>query len=244
MAKLGGSRSRKREVLPAFYDVARKKHTFSTNVKPGAHRKDLAYDPVTVLRDILKLGKDLQEIKKTLNTGAFLVNGKPIKEYQTPIGLMDVLSIRGSETYYRLLPVNGKALYPVSIDKAESEFRIGKIIRKTSISNGKYQYTCHDGTNYITEASDYRVGDSLMISNVDGKIAQSFPFAKDSYALIFKGRRVGVVGKVLELLPSTFSRKGMVRLSVSNKVVTVPDDYVIIVGRESPAIKVASGELS
>lgn len=243
VAKLGGSKSRKRETLPTFYAVSKKRYTFSTNVKPGAHAKNLAYEPITVLRDILKLGKNLQEIKKTMSSGAFLVNGKVVKEYQAPLGLMDVLSIRGSETYYRLLPVNGKALYPVNIDKAESEFRIGRIVRKTSVGGGKYQYTCHDGSNFISEVAGYRPGDSLLISNSEGKITESFPLAKESYAVIFKGRRVGMVGKIIELLPSTLTRKGMVRLSISNRTVTVPSDYVMVIGTERPAIKVPSGEL-
>ena len=243
MAKLGGSKSRKREVLPSFYGVSRKKYTFSTNLRAGGHGKEYALDPITLLRDILKLGKNLQEIKKTMSTGSLLINGKPVKKYQTPLGLMDVINIRGSEAYYRLLPVNGKTLYPVNIDKAESEFRIGRIIRKVSVGSGKYQYTRHDGSNFISETADYWPGDSLLISNVEGKIAESFPLAKENYALIFKGRRVGVVGKIVELLPSTLTRKGMVRLSVSNKAVTVPTDYVMVIGKERPAIKVSSGEL-
>ncbi|MEM0097088.1 MAG: hypothetical protein QXY52_06030 [Conexivisphaerales archaeon] len=243
MAKLGGSKSRKREVLPPFYITSRKKYTFSTNLRAGAHKKSYAFDPITVLRDILKLGKNLQEIKKAMSAGALLVNGRVVKEYQAPLGLMDVLNINGSETYYRLLPINGKALYPVSIDKAESEFRIGRIVKKTSIGNEKYQYTCHDGSNFISESKDYRPGDSLLISNVEGKIVQAFPLAKGNYAIIFKGRRVGVVGKIVEILPSTLTRKGTVKLSVSNTMVTVPSDYVMVIGKERPAIKVSSGEL-
>ncbi len=243
MVKHGGSKSRKRETLPSFYPVSRKRHTFSVNVNPGAHGKELALDPVTLIRDNLRLGNNLQEIKKTISVGLLLVNGKEIRDYKAPLGLMDVINIKGSDKFYRLLPVRGKALYPVSIDKAQSEFRIGRIIRKTSIGNGKYQYTCHDGSNFISDAVEYKPGDSLLISNSDGRIIERYPLEKDSYALIFKGRRVGIHGKIVELVPSTITRKGMVKITVSNRTVSVPNDYVIVIGKERPAIDVPGGEL-
>jgi len=243
MAKHGGSKIRKRETLPSYYIVPRKLRTFAVNVSPGAHSKELALDPVTLFRDILKLGRTLQEIKKTISIGMLFVNGKKVTDYKIPLGLMDVIQIKDSDKYYRLLPVNGKALYPVSIDRGQSDYRILRIIRKTALRGGKYQYTCHDGSNFVIDSAEYRPDDSLLISNTDGKIINHYPLEKDSYALIFKGRRVGIHGKIIEVVPGTITRKSMVKIAVSNRTITVPKDYVIVIGKERPAIALPIGEL-
>lgn len=243
MAKHGGSKIRKRETLPSYYTAPRKMYTFAVNVRPGAHSKELALDPVTLIRDILKLGRTLQEIKKTLSLGMLLVNGKKVTDHKTPLGLMDVIHIKDSDLYYRLLPYNGKALYPVSIDKGQSDYRILRITRKTALRGGKYQYTCHDGSNFVIDTAEYRPGDSLLVSNADGKIINHYPLKKDSYALIFKGRRVGIHGRIIEVVPGTMTRKSMVKIAVSNSTITVPKDYVIVIGKEKPAISLPVGEL-
>ncbi len=235
---MGGSKVRKREVMPAYYMAPRKRYVFVTNVKPGPNPKWLSYDPVTLMRDVLHYARNAWEVKKALKMGMLLVNGKTVKDHQYPIGLFDVINIKDTKIYYRLVPLKGKELYPIQVDEKEKDLKIVKVIRKTALKGGKFQYTGHDSTNYVLDRSDINIGDSLLVNTSEGKLMDVFKLEKGNYALVYRGRRVGVLGKIEEIIPSTFSRVGMAKLVVGNESVTVVKDYVIVVGKDKPAITV------
>ncbi|MGC8568682.1 MAG: S4 domain-containing protein [Nitrososphaeria archaeon] len=242
MAKKGGSTVRKREVMPTFYGVPRKRYVFVTNVNPGPNPKNLAYDPVTLIRDKLGYARTAWEAKKGIKAGMLLVNGKVVKDHQYPIGLFDVINIRDTDIYYRLVPVEGRELHPIKIQKQEKDLKIVKIIRKTKLKGGKIQYTGHDSSVYLLDDESLKIGDSLLVNLSDKKVLASFRFEEGNLGLVYRGRRVGVLGKIAEIIPSTFSRIAMVKLVVGNESVTVPKDYVIVVGKDKPAITVVGEE--
>ncbi len=234
---MGGSTVRKRELLPNFYQTPRKKYVFATNVGPGPHPKWLAYDPVTLIRDVLGYARTAWEAKKGLKLGMLIVNNKTIRNHQFPIGLFDVINIRDTDIYYRLVPFNGKELYPIKIDKQEKDLKIIKIVKKVKIKGGKLQYVGHDSSSYILDDNSIKVGDSLLVNISENKILDVLRLEKGNMGLVYRGRRVGMIGKIDEIIPSTYSRIATVKLLKGNESATVIKDYIVIVGKEKPAIK-------
>jgi len=237
LAKKGGSTVRKREVLPAFYKTPKKRYVFATNVKPGPHPKWLSYDPVTLLRDVLGYAKTAWEVKKGLKMGMLIVNNKTVKDHQFPIGLFDVINIKGTEIYYRLVPSNGKELYPIQIDKQEKDLKIIRVVKKVKVKSGKVQYVGHDSSSYVLDDESIKIGDSLLVNLAENKVIDVFKLEKGNMGLVYRGRRVGLLGKIDNIVPSTFSRVSTVRLIKGDEAVTVIKDYVVVVGKEKPAIK-------
>ncbi len=239
---MGGSRVRKREVMPDFYAAPRKEHVFITNVLPGPHAKKLSYDPVTLLRDVLGLARTSWEVKKALRSGMLLVDGKVVKDHRHPIGLMDVVHIAGSDIYYRMVPQAKKELYPVKIGSSEADLKILRVVRKVAQKGGKYQVTFHDSrTLLVDDQSSIAIGDSVLYNLRERKIAETYKLEAGNLALVFTGRRVGFIGRIKEIAPSTFSRTGTVRLEANGESATVPVNYIIVVGKERPPITVAGG---
>ncbi|MFP3166200.1 MAG: hypothetical protein RXR36_02780 [Nitrososphaeria archaeon] len=237
MAKKGASTVRKREVLPPFYEAPKKKYVFATNAGPGPHPKWLSYDPVTLLRDVLGYARTAWEAKKGLKMGMLRVNNKIVKDHQFPIGLFDVINIKDTEIYYRLVPSNGKELYPVQIDKQEKDLKIVKVVKKVKVKSGKVQYVGHDSSSYVLDDESIKTGDSLLVNLAENKVVDVFKLEKGNMGLVYRGRRVGIIGKIDEVIPSTYSRIATVRLVKGDETVTVTKDYIVVVGKEKPAIK-------
>ncbi len=242
MAKKGGSTVRKRELLPEFYQTPKKEYVFATNAGPGPHPKWLAYDPVTLIRDVLGYARTAWEAKKGLRMGMLIVNNKAVKDHQFPIGLFDVINIKDTDIYYRLVPSNGKELYPLKIDKQEKDLKIIKVIKKVKTKEGKLQYIGHDSSSYILEDSSIHTGDSLLVNIAENKVLDVFKLEKGNTGLVYRGRRVGIIGKIDEVIPSTYSRIATVRLLKGDESVTVTRDYIVVVGKEKPAIKLGVEE--
>lgn len=243
MAKMGRSLVRKREVMPDFYAAPRKMYVFVTNPSPGPHRKGLAYDPVTLLRDVLGLARTAWEVKKAIKSGALIVDGKAVRDYKYPIGLMDVVHIKDSELYYRMVPTNRRELYPVKIGEAEADLKILRVVGKVAQKGGRYQVTLHDSRTAILEdPSEVSIGDSVLYNTKERRIVEVYRLEQGNLALVFTGRRVGFLGRIKEIVPSTFTRRGTVKLEAGEETATVPEDYVIVVGKEKAPITVVGEE--
>jgi len=169
--------------------------------------------------------------------GMLRVNNKIVKDHQFPIGLFDVINIKDTEIYYRLVPSNGKELYPVQIDKQEKDLKIVKVVKKVKVKSGKVQYVGHDSSSYVLDDESIKTGDSLLVNLAENKVVDVFKLEKGNMGLVYRGRRVGIIGKIDEVIPSTYSRIATVRLVKGDETVTVTKDYIVVVGKEKPAIK-------
>lgn len=103
-------RHMKRMAMPKSWQIEKNKK-FVTRALPGAHSFDLGMPLNVILRDILKLASNNQEIKKILYNKEVLVNNKRRKESRFIVGLMDVISIPELNKYYRILLNKKKKIY-------------------------------------------------------------------------------------------------------------------------------------
>jgi ribosomal protein S4E len=64
MANKGGRTTVKRQLAPVFWDIHRKQGRFIVRTHPGTHAKKYAYSIGVILRDVLKVTKNMHEAKK------------------------------------------------------------------------------------------------------------------------------------------------------------------------------------
>jgi small subunit ribosomal protein S4e len=163
----------------------------TTYVAVPLHHKYDSIPIVIVLRDLLNIGKSKKEIKKILLENKIKVNGKIIKNENSPLLIYDILSV--GEKSYKLDLENKKYKLVDSKDKTKTS----KVIGKKILSGKKTQINLNDGRNIITNEK-IRTNDSLEI-NFDGKIVKVIPLKEGANAVIIKGKHIGEDAEIIKI---------------------------------------------
>ena len=221
----------KRVTSPKFWKAGRKKHVWVISPRPGPHPKRFSFPLGVIIRDRLGLAQNRREAKAILNQGHVLVDGKARKELHFPVGLMDVISIPAMKKHYRIVPYE-KGLEIIEIPEKEAKIKVVRVIRKQAVKGGRIQITTHDGRNFL--GIDAKVGDSLFIELPDAKVKEILKLEPGALALVIRGKSAGRMGKVISVGRT-------VRLEGNKQVFEAPKDYVLVIGKEKPVVKLYEG---
>ncbi len=229
----------KRVVSPKSWGIARKTAKFVTKTSPGPHNKN-ALPIVVWARDQMGIVRNMKEAKHIIREREIIVNGRPVRHPDMGIGIFDIVSIPKSGQHYRILRDKKGRHVTIPIDEAAASSRLVKIINKTIVKGGKIQLNLRDGSNILTDKS-YKPGDSVVLSLKEGhknEIIDHFPFQAGNMAMIIGGKHSGVVGRIVERIPVPGSLPNRVILKDerSGETFETIDEYVVMVGRETPAI--------
>lgn len=236
MGKRGGDSRVKRQLAPKFWDINRKESQFVMRVKPGPHPKGKAYPLGMVLRDALKITKTARESELILTAGKVKVDGVVKYDPNLAVGLMDVVDLETGQAY-RLVSKDSELLAPVPVPADEKNTKLVKVASKVTIKGKKTQYGFHDGKTLISD-KDLKVGDTCVIDLPKVQIKDHIPMDKGSLALIIAGENAGKTGNIDEIKDGIFSLPRRALVSFEGRSVELPVDMVMVVGRDSPVIKV------
>ncbi|MCP8310076.1 MAG: 30S ribosomal protein S4e [Candidatus Methylarchaceae archaeon HK02M1] len=243
MVKMGEDKRTKRSEAPAFWKIPRKKLRFTVTVPPGPHPKKESYPIAVLIRDILGLVKTYREAKSVIHEGKILVDGIPRRTPDFPSGLMDVIDIPSIGKTFRLVPILGHPLHPITIHESEKSLKLCKVKVKKTVKGGQIQYGLHDGRSILlSNGVDLNPGDTYLIEIPSQKIIGSVQLQEGTLAIIIRGTKVGQLGKVEKIKPGTFSRPKMVSMSIGSISTELPSDIIFVVGDEKPLIKIG-GEI-
>jgi small subunit ribosomal protein S4e len=237
MVSISGSKKLKRQMAPQFWGINRKSKRFVVTVRPGPHKKDLAIPTAVFLRDTLKIVTSLREAKAAIYGGSVKIDGMVRKSLHHAIGLMDVIELQNVSDVYRLVPTEGKILKPIKIKESEKTKKIVRVSSKTTIKNGKTQIGFHDGRSIISEEK-VKVGDSCLIQIPDQKIIEILKLEKNSHVLVTQGINAGKIGKVETIEPGTFILPKRILLSLEDRKIEIPSNFVMVIGKEEPVIQI------
>ena len=237
MVSVAGSKKLKRQMAPQFWGINRKSKRFVVTVRPGPHKKDLAIPTAVFLRDTLKIVTSLREAKAAIYGGSVKIDGIVRKSLHHAIGLMDVVELQNVSDIYRLVPTDGKILKPIKIKESEKTKKIVRVSSKTTIKNGKTQIGFHDGRSIISEEK-VNVGDSCLIQIPDQKILDILKLEKNSHVLVTQGINAGKIGKVETIEPGTFILPKRILLSLEDRKIEIPSDFVMVIGKGEPVIQI------
>ncbi len=232
----------KRLAAPPHLKISVKEAVFTVCPSPGPHPKYECIPLLLIVRDYLKYAERAEEARKIIKAGKILVDGRPIKDYKFPVGLMDVISIPETGENFRILPIYRRGLDLVEIPEEESGFKLGKIIRKMHIPGGYIQITLHDGRNIrfedVDEGRKLYTKDTLKISIPSQTILGHLKLEEGKYGLLIKGPKQGLHGKIVEIRKDVvYPAKPLVKLQTQQGEVISILDYVMVIGEEEPWIK-------
>jgi small subunit ribosomal protein S4e len=233
----------KRSVAPSFYPIHRKEFKWTIKPSPGPHPADRSLPLAVILREALGLARNLREVRYILGHGEVRVDGKIIRDHRFPVGLMDVLEISPTKTYYRMLPTKKMAVYPKPIQEGEKNVKLCRIEGKETISGGKIQLRLHDGRSILKEdagaAADLKPGGSLLLNLEERAVVNYVPFKEGVTALVIGGKRQGALAVIRGIKHLKKLGPKIVSLELSDGVhVETVKDYVFPVGVEAPLIPI------
>jgi small subunit ribosomal protein S4e len=234
----------KRLRSPSFWKLDKKKTKWAMKPSPGPHRMMDSIPLSVILRDVLKLASTAKDARSIVKQRDVLVDGKARVDPKYPVGLMDVIVIPKLKKHYRMVPTQ-KGLELLEISADEAKRKLCRIRSKTQVAGGKSQINLHDGINLIVEkdqAKGYSVGDSLVLEvkpNSAKKILDHFKLQKGAFALIQKGKNIGLSGRIDEMVVSKTKEPTKIVCDIDGRKLEVTKDYVLVVGKESPEVKIA-----
>jgi len=236
---MGGSTRTKRSAAPGFWPIQRKSKVFTVTTAPGPHSKDESYPLAVLVRDVLKFVRNYREARGVIREGKILVDGVVRRSPDFPVGLMDVIEIPMLNKAYRLVPAKGSKLIPVEIPDSEKNLKLCKVKGKTTIRGGRFQYGLHDGRSIVSEAEvALKPDDVCLIETPSQKIIRSLTLKEGVVALIVRGAKAGVKGKVIKIKSGAFSRPKIVDLDIDGTVAEIPAEIIMVVGQDKPMITV------
>ncbi len=150
---------------------------------------------------------------------------------------MDVVELQDVSDIYRLVPTSGKILKPVKINESDKSKKIVRVTSKTSIKGGKTQLGFHDGRSLISD-TEVNVGDSCLIQIPEVKILEVLKLEKDSQVLVTQGVNAGSVGKIENIEEGTFILPRRILLSLEERTIEIPSDFVTVIGKGEPVIQI------
>ncbi len=218
----------KRYSIPKYWKVGKKEKKFVVCPRPGPHKKSECIPLLILIRDVLKIAETAKEAGKIIKSGEVLVDKKPRKDPNYPVGLMDVVEIPGIKKHYRIV-VDRHGLLPEEITPAQADKKLCRIQNKRNVKGGIIQLNLHDGRCILTSKDVYRPNDSLLIELPSQKILKHYKFEKNSPAIIVSGKNIGVKGKVKEV----FERKSVLEssrvvLQTKNGEIETVKEYVLV----------------
>ena len=174
---------------------------------------------LVVLRDMLKIGRNRDEIKQILNSGNVEVNGKIRKGDKLPLRTFDVIKIKSLNKIYSL--AFNKAGRFVIVNK-DDEKKLGKIVGKKMLKGGKVQISLNDGSNFIV-STDVKVGETAVIDTTKGKIEKFLPIKEGSKITVISGKHLGDEGKIKSI------KENIAEIIIEDKNVNISLDSLMAI---------------
>jgi small subunit ribosomal protein S4e len=246
MGKKGKTARLKRKPAPAFWPIHRKELPWVAKPSAGSHSQKNCLPLTLVLRDILGVAQTRKEGQLILAQGKVFVNGKVRKKDDSPVGLMDVISMPDMNAYYRVLPSH-KGLVLSSISKEDSAATLCRVEDKTTVHNG-VQISLHDGSNMLIKIADpkkpievtYETFDILKITLPEKQVVETLKTKEGNLAVITGGKNIGKQGKIVEIEKTEAKKRRQALVVVEDaqgqRYQTILD-FVFSIGETAPIIK-------
>lgn len=242
MAIMGSRKHLKRFKAPKHWPIHPKENKWTIKPNAGPHAIEGSLPLLLIVRDILGVADNAREAKRIINNGEILVDGRIRKDFKYPVGFMDVIEIPKSEKVYRVLQDEKGRLILHPIAKENVEFKLCKIVDKTTIRGGKTQLNLHDGRNCLVEA-EYKVGDVVILKVPDQEVSDTIKFENGTIGLITGGKHIGEIGRIKEINITKSSMPNTVEMETEDKKTFLTlKDYVFVMGKEEPAITLPGGK--
>lgn len=243
MGRKGEKKHLKRLPASKTFPIPRKHAKFTIRPSPGPHQLNTCIPLLIVIRDILKCASNGREAKRIIATGNCWVDGRVVRDYRFPVGLMDVVTIPRLKGQFRILPhpETPFVLHPIS--EEEASIKLAKIVKKTVVRGGELQLNFHDGRNKllreetleVVEPELCTVGSTLKMTVPAQQIQDILPLEPGVSALVTAGRNIGLQGQLLEF-ERQMGRGTAILQAAEEETFRTALEFIFVVGRDEPVI--------
>jgi len=210
----------KRLPAPRTWKIARKEHVWAYRPRPGPHPIERALPLASVLRETLRLVDTGREAERVIFSRQVLVDGRPITDPKFPVGLMDVVTL-------------------VPIDDAEAAWKLCRVEDRGTIGGGKVQIRLHDGRTMLLAKHEHATGTTLKVSVPTQQVLGALPLTQGHIALLTGGQHAGALVHVDRVEKTRNPRANLVHFTEGFSTIV---DYVFVVGKEAPEVRVPEGQ--
>ncbi len=199
MSKKGGSRHFVRmRAHKRLGVIGRKAIRWLLAPNPGPHRQSDSISVGVLMRDVLHRARTIHEVKKILNSGNVLVDGKKITDTKYSIGLMDIISEPAEKKTYRIALL-GPNMAPKAIDANAATKKYLKVVGKRTVAGGKICLSFHDGRNLIGD-KHVSTGDTCLLSVPEFKMVSHIKLSPGVRCLIVDGKHRGDIATLSKII--------------------------------------------
>ncbi|MCL5430427.1 MAG: RNA-binding S4 domain-containing protein [Candidatus Marsarchaeota archaeon] len=198
MANKASSRHMGGLASPTFIAIERKHYKYIMKPMPGRHSLQRCISLGLTLKK-LGLAKTSGEYKDIIRKGSVLVNGNVIRDAAYPVGLNDIVEIKGGKAYF--IKINKYSKVEFEEVKPNYDAMLFKVIGKYKAAKNQIMVRLHDGST-IKSKNDIKVNDSILIDSKHA-IKKVIPMKVGATCVVIDGVHVGTSGKVSSIKEGT-----------------------------------------
>ncbi len=228
----------KRLASPVTWKQPRKKFPWSVRSRAGPHPLRGSVPLMVVVRDILKFADTSKEARNIISRGKVEVDGRVVKDYQRPVGFMDVVSVKNAGVAKRVLMDRKGMLILTDLAPQDANWKLVKVTGKSIAKGGKIQISTHDGRVILSDVKGVKRGDTLKISIPDQKILEVYPMAKETSVFVTGGAHRGTITTIKEI---NVSRSYQENTIDSNDNFTTTMSNIFVIGKSRGEIVLPGG---
>lgn len=248
----GGHRHCKRLAAPSSWGLEKTGGTFAVRMMPGAHNKTLSIPLKYIVLRFLKVARTRKEVSYILSNKMIAVNGKEITNAKAAVGLFDVVTVKNTNSHYRLLFNTNRKFMVHKISSEEAQFRLTKVTKRETEDGTPFTRTL-DGYNFRFVDPAVGVSDTVKVDIRSNRVVDSIKLGADKIAFVYGGSNMGRVG-VIKRMERLRDGKVFLYLTDANQNdFTVLESKAIVIGDknslwmsldEQAGIKLSEYELS
>lgn len=220
----------KKIVSPRTWLLARKENMFVIRPLPGSHSMDFSL-PLGLLLKEKGFGATAREIKKIINTKNVLVDNRRVKNPKYGVGLLDVVCVKETKDYFRIVLDAKGRLKILTINESDSKVKPCRVNNKTAVKGNKVQLNLFDSRNILSDDKDIKTGDSVLIDLASNKISGVLKFEKGAFVMLTGGHHMGRLGIIKDIA------ENVVVVESEGIKFNTEKHLVFVVGKNKEAVK-------
>ncbi len=238
MANRGERKRQKSIAAPKVRGFKRKEDTFTPRSRPGPHSKATSVPLSFALRQVLKISRNMKETKRIIADGALLVNGRPRRKPQFPVGIFDVVEIVSVKRKFRFFLDRKGRMVAKEIEHGHGDFKVSKIVGKYTAKGGRIMATTNDGYSIELGREKISVEDSVKVSIPDMLVLEVLPMGRGATAFIVGGTHTGKTVKLERVMHGSLKTHTVVEFEDADKKYQTVIDNVFVVGKSKSELEV------
>lgn len=217
----------KRIAAPRTWNIERKRSKFITRPFPSGHSFEFGLPINVLLKEYLGHAETSADVKHIMLKKQVFLDGIQTKEPRRLVGLMDVLSLPDVKEHHRLvLNSRGKLV----LVKADAQIKPCRIISKTAAKGNKIQIGLHDGSTFLTDKNDYKVGDTLVLKLPGRDVQSHLSLEKGALIYLTGGRHIAQTATVENISGKKITAK------LDKDLIETLRKFAFVIGKDNAVI--------